>query len=947
MKHLGWTREGRLLSLSTGQRAYKALIGQLNVALHDGSFVPYVWSSDRMALSYADLEARFIAGAVEIWRGSERLSRFVPRLQRKIGGAFRDELPRVRVEKLADEDQLEATVSARIALVLETDHARATVVFVAGCRDRARLDTEVVAKAVGEHRVVVDHELRRVARETATHVIDESGWRVAWTSEEAKSRVVRRTARGIRIELPSVRRRARHRAAPVLWVSPDTIGPLTNTGSGNDSQSDGTTLWIDGIESSPGDTRYEWQLYVDDSDPGPQDCVGLRWASINLGGRPTSIDAGTQITCDRSTGDTGGGGGPWTVRTKCQDSNTPATASAGDRPFGRSYRSASVDTSVPASNATLNINVQSLVSDLVNGAAYSYSGGTSDAIMFGVGGANMWGISTVSWSHIASDERHATGTPAQLTIVFTPSGGTTIQGSPSQRLRATDYDATEHEFELAGWFGGLTARSWFDEDLPTPTVSGFIGTLSQTLGALTAVGTGVVRVAGATSATLGTLTSSSAGAVAVAGVLAQTLGSLTSASAGSVAVKGDAAPTLGALTSSAAGAVAVQGTLAKTLDAVTLASAGTVTSGGITGALSVTLDALTASSSGQVAVKGDVAKTLDALTSSAAGVVLVKGTGAPTLGTLTSSSAGAVAVQGTLAKTLGALTSTSAAGVLVQGATGTTLGELTSAAAGQVAVRGSGSPTLDAITSASAGGVLVKGALAATLGDVTLSASGTLAAVVTGSLTSALGALTAAGSGVAAVVGSVAQTLGALTASSLGTVAVKGSADATLGALTSSSAGRVAIVGDGAATLDSLTVASTGTARVAGSVSATLEGLTSSAAGVVLVRGASSVTLGPLTVLADGSVKTLAFGSLVVTLGPLTALATGVVTTFIPVIIASDIVSAVAMSTDAAVCAPITRDVARADVAVVADSVSADGIHRDTAYSFVVHADASTVKRAA
>lgn len=113
--------------------------------------------------------------------------------------------------------------------------------------------------------------------------------------------------------------------------------------------------------------------------------------------------------------------------------------------------------------------------------------------------------------------------------------------------------------------------------IPTaPAVSNTNGTLSATLGALTASSAGTVRVAGSLNATLGTLTSSAAGTVSVSGVLTKTLGTLTLSSPGSVAITGVATRTLGAVTVAGAGLVGgpVTGSLSSTLGSLTLVATG-------------------------------------------------------------------------------------------------------------------------------------------------------------------------------------------------------------------------------------------------------------------------------------------------------------------------------------------------------------------------------------
>lgn len=166
------------------------------------------------------------------------------------------------------------------------------------------------------------------------------------------------------------------------------------------------------------------------------------------------------------------------------------------------------------------------------------------------------------------------------------------------------------------------------------------------------------------------------------GTLDETLGALTSSAAGTVDVAGSANPTLGALTSSSAGTVDVVGATNATLGALTLSGTGTVGELESIGTLNAILGALTGSSTGTVDVSGAASSTLGALTSAAVGTVTVQGATSYTLGTLTSTAGGTVAVAGTATATLGAVTTVAAGGVAVAGALARTLAALTVIGAG-------------------------------------------------------------------------------------------------------------------------------------------------------------------------------------------------------------------------------------------------------------------------
>lgn len=173
----------------------------------------------------------------------------------------------------------------------------------------------------------------------------------------------------------------------------------------------------------------------------------------------------------------------------------------------------------------------------------------------------------------------------------------------------------------------------------TPT--GISGSLSTTLGAVTATATGTVSIAGSLSSTLGAVTASATGAVAIAGAATATLGAVTASATGTLALSGALSSTLGAVTASATGALDIAGSLSSTLGAVTVAGAGTLVSGG-SGTLANTLGAVSVSASGALALSGAVSSTLGAVTATATGALAISGALTGTLGAASLAASGSV-----------------------------------------------------------------------------------------------------------------------------------------------------------------------------------------------------------------------------------------------------------------------------------------------------------------
>lgn len=124
---------------------------------------------------------------------------------------------------------------------------------------------------------------------------------------------------------------------------------------------------------------------------------------------------------------------------------------------------------------------------------------------------------------------------------------------------------------------GPIVSAWDSGDVST----GITGTLSATLGALTAASVGALAIRASGANTLGAMAAAGAGKLAIAGTSSSTLGELTASAAGSLAIAGAASATLGAVTSSATGALAITGAVSATLGAVTLSATGLEPSDGL------------------------------------------------------------------------------------------------------------------------------------------------------------------------------------------------------------------------------------------------------------------------------------------------------------------------------------------------------------------------------
>lgn len=434
-RHDFWTRAGRRLRLSTGQKVYTAAIGQRNLELPDGTFAPYLDDGRGLRWHGGRLEP---AEAGVRWGDAGHAGRSTFTLRR----SGRD-LPAVATwERLPDELQgstiaegnaaglfVVHTEVARVRLTLAAEDAFASITFHVGGHATCYAAFELLALA-DDVELVCRHEL---ANGFEVRVLDREPWR--------RVEVV---SGGVEHGLPMP-------AGEVVEVCPDTFGPVSIATSSDDAMGDA------GGYQQDGDGGFG-TIYVDDTDGSNGYYVsGHRWASVNLGAA-SSINSGTQISFSRATNNNGANG---TCIVAAENSNTPATYSTSSRPYARSYLTSALAThNFPNDGTTQTPSLTTQIGGLL-AAGYGYTGSSTHAIAIGIG-ANQFdtilGTSlisgSVSWRTICRDYSFGAGTRSTLTVVFTEGGGggvtvtpgaaslTTTRFAPVLRTQVTPSTAT-------------------------------------------------------------------------------------------------------------------------------------------------------------------------------------------------------------------------------------------------------------------------------------------------------------------------------------------------------------------------------------------------------------------------------------------------------------------------------------------------------------------------
>lgn len=159
------------------------------------------------------------------------------------------------------------------------------------------------------------------------------------------------------------------------------------------------------------------------------------------------------------------------------------------------------------------------------------------------------------------------------------------------------------------------------------------GEAAITLGAVTVVAAGTLKINGVASITLAAITTTATGVVAIEGEASITLGAITISAVGVLAIEGDTALALGAITVAAVGTLAIGGEASITLDSITVAAEGDLVEVG-TGQANLALGAMTAVATGQLSIQGQASITVGLIILVATGALTNRGAANLTLGAI-------------------------------------------------------------------------------------------------------------------------------------------------------------------------------------------------------------------------------------------------------------------------------------------------------------------------
>ena len=405
----------------TGKRVWTSCIGQKNVDLGNGEFTDSVINAKDKFLRFGESEVKLTVNGLEFWHNGElkltsklqleskaELSSTWDRPEAVVSGFKVSTLP---TEKFADVNQIEYK--------LTVEDQELTVKICSWGLDRVTFIFEKEALKSGEQRILWETEVTEKTtpiiatfdpdknKESKTIGLDFGGHAIKWTQVESDSREIINADVGKKTAV-AIERKI-FEASERSVITPDTWG-ATQIQADNDDAFEiaDTSVDLDGLDGDGINFGRRASSLHDDP------C--LRWDNVTCSG---TAENGCKLSLDMTyeEGSTSTAGAISGI-----DEADPDDWSAGTRPSQRNKTTANVGWQPTTGDwGTGNIDspeIKTIIQELID--SYTYSG--SQAMAF------TW-VGAFSGNHYRQFEDFNTeGTPAQLTIVYTPAaGGVTLE----------------------------------------------------------------------------------------------------------------------------------------------------------------------------------------------------------------------------------------------------------------------------------------------------------------------------------------------------------------------------------------------------------------------------------------------------------------------------------------------------------------------------------------
>jgi hypothetical protein len=425
MRHLAYHAHGRTFALPSGQRRWVGACGQEHLATPEG-FRPYVWNAEAQRVLVRGLGLAFGADgwAMQAEGGRQVAAAFFP----EVHGAtrFQRSTPTVSSLRVTHQETSGPADLIHLAYTLAVDELETEVAFVLGGSRIVRQRFTFRASRAGRYRLALDTDYAglwtpqpvqrrdRAPGVPQRYALEDAGLFWAWWAREGAHHAVEEVAGRSRLGIGDLELAVGEERT----ITPDTWGPTGIAAEGDDGMYAFDNFATNG---QYGDGTH----YVETGQNHPS--VYRFVPDIGAAAAVASIDAGTEIAWVNPGDNNDPGSVQWGLRAR-KTADQPAWPS----PYGSPTLTTAVENGVGTATSPFAQSVESLVAELVEGDENDYEGAAGLGIeLEETGGSGYWNVSFDFGS----------GTPAALTIVYTPAGGGDVELEVADLAVAASLDA--------------------------------------------------------------------------------------------------------------------------------------------------------------------------------------------------------------------------------------------------------------------------------------------------------------------------------------------------------------------------------------------------------------------------------------------------------------------------------------------------------------------------
>ncbi len=387
LTHFRWDSAGRTFKTeNSNQYTYKSSIGQKNVKLADGTYVPYVWDEQNKILKFADSEIHINDNEWEFWNTDGKVHEIAFYPEVKKDGKWRKEIAKVSDVRIKETKTDGPVDFIEITYDLETANQKSTVALKVGGSDNVQFAFDTEAEEAGEYRLAIEQDstgLEPVYASSGTllgYRNPDTGFYWKWEENETAHYIEEKPN-----QLALLVNEKGYMAGEKKITYPDTTGALSIAADADDGDED-ISVETPGWFSDGGYGDGKLYLSINDSGPPIVDYItyaSFRWTPT-ITGTVTSIDSGTQISLI-NPGNNGSNVASiaWTLKAH-ELNNAPQWAnSAGNKPSDHwSVDMTANNTTGNGSTGNQTPSLQTIVSELVVTDGYTYNGSNGMNFVF-------------------------------------------------------------------------------------------------------------------------------------------------------------------------------------------------------------------------------------------------------------------------------------------------------------------------------------------------------------------------------------------------------------------------------------------------------------------------------------------------------------------------------------------------------------------------------------